>query len=55
MATTYLPAEKCVCAFGEAKNAKQQSNNKEKKEQNENRKTAKNGIIFVSDCAGRTI
>lgn len=43
--------------LGEAKNAKQQSNNKEK-EQNENRKQkkkAKNGIIFVSDRAGRTI
>lgn len=43
--------------LGEAKNAKQLSNNKEK-EQNENRKQkkkAKNGIIFVSDRAGRTI
>lgn len=48
-------AKMCALFGGEAKNAKQQSNNKEK-EQNENsKKTAKNGIIFVSDRAGRTI
>lgn len=44
--TTYLPAEKCVCAFGEAKNAKQQSNNKEK-EQNENRKKQQKMVLYL--------
>lgn len=50
-ATTYLRRQKCVCAFfegGEAKNAKQQSNNKEK-EQNENREKNSKKWYFICE------